>query len=387
MRVGLLTDCYKPGVNGIIRFITMHKRVLEEMGHEVFVFTWGPPHPDDEPGVFRSLGLPMPRPGYHFGWKYPRRTEAVLQTLDVLHANQPAMSGWVATRYGQRYSIPVVLTCHSRYDLLWKTTLPILPSAFYRAALRLCLRWITDRCDLVLATTSEAARVMHDLGVARPIETVPLGVELDRYRQPQRHLTRSDIGVPESAPLALFLGRLSPEKNVRFLLETLARPELAQAHLLLVGDGFERKVLESYARTLGLNGRAHCVGEVSAADVPAYVALADFFVTASQIETLCIAVLEALAAGLPIVGLNMPWIQPIVRHGANGLLTQPDAESFAQAWASLAGNPSLRARLAAGARATSEQYDVRRTTALIMAHYERLVAERRARKGAGSCCG
>lgn len=385
MRIGLLTDCYRPGVNGIIRFVTMHKRTLEEMGHEVFVFTWGPPHPEDEPGVFRSFGPPLPRPGYHFGWRYPRRTEAVLRTLDVLHANQPAMSGWVATHYGRRYGIPIVLTCHSRYDLLWKTAVPILPSSFCRAALRPPMRYITDRCDLVLATTSEAARVMHDLGVTRAIEVIPLGIDLAPYRGPSRRLVRSDIGVPDSASLALFLGRLSPEKNVRFLLEALARPELAQGHLLLVGDGHERSALESHARSLGLNGRVHFVGEVDAADIPAYTALADFFVTASQIETLCIAVLEALAAGLPVLGPDMPWIRPIVRHGVHGLLAPPDIASFTQAWASLAGNPSLRVRLAEGARAASEQYDLKRTTALIVAQYERLVTERRVHRGAGSC--
>jgi len=387
MRIGLLTDCYRPGVNGIVRFITMHKRTLEEMGHQVFVFTWGPPHPDDEPGVFRSFGPPVPRPGYHFGWRYPRRTEALLRTLDVLHANQPAMSGWVATRYGRRYGIPVVLTCHSRYDLLWKTAVPILPSSFCRAALRPPMRYITDRCDLVIATTSEAARVMHDLGVMRPIEVIPLGIDLASYRRPPHRLARSDLGIPESAPLALFLGRLSPEKNVRCLLEALARPELAQGHLLLVGDGHERGALESHARSLGLNGRVHFVGEVDTSEVPAYTTLADFFVTASRIETLCIAVLEAMAAGLPVLGPNVPWIRPIVQHGVSGLLVQPDAASFAQAWALLAGDPSLRAHLAEGARAASAQYDLKHTTALIVAQYERLVAERRAHRDAGSCGG
>jgi glycosyltransferase involved in cell wall biosynthesis len=387
MRIGLLTDCYKPGVNGIIRFITMHKRMLEEMGHQVFVLTWGPSHPDDEPGVIRSWGPPFARPGYHLGFGYSRRAEAILQTLDVLHANQPLMSGGMATHYGRRYGIPVVLTCHSRYDLLWETALPILPLSFYRAALRPPMRRITDRCDLVIATTSEAAKVMHDIGVARPIEVIPLGVELAHYRQSRHRLTRDDVGVPEFAPLALYLGRLSPEKNVHFLLEALARPELAHMHLLLVGDGFERRELESCARELGLDGRAHFAGEVPAADIPAYAALADLFVIASQIEMLPIAVLEALAAGLPVVGLDVPWIRPTVEHGTNGLLAQPDVASFAQTWASLAENEPLRARLAAGARAASERYDVRHTTALLVAHYERLVVERRDRRGAGACCG
>lgn len=387
MRIGLLTDCYKPGFNGIIRFITMHKRMLEEMGHEVFIFTWGPSHPEDEPGVFRSAGLPLPRPGYYFGWRYPRRAEAVLQTLDVLHANQPMMSGGVALHYGKRYRIPVVLSCHSRYDLLWATVMPFLPPAFCRAALRLPMRWITDRCDLVLATTSEAARVLREIGIVRPIEIIPLGVELERYCEPQKHLSRRDVGVPEAVPLALYLGRLSPEKNARFLLEALARPELAQAHLLLVGDGLERNALESCARQLRLDGRTHFVGQVAAADIPAYTSLADLFVTASKIEMLPVAILEALAAGLPILALDVPWIRPVVQHGVNGLLVPMDVEAFAQAWASLLKDRPLRMRLAEGARAASKQYDLKRTTRLIVAHYERLRAERQGHRDEESLCG
>lgn len=123
MRVGLLTDAYWPGVNGIIRFVSLHKRILESMGHQVFVFTGGPPAPQDEPGVIRSFGFPHPDPGYRVTLGYSRRAVALLQTMDILHANQPAMSGLLAPRYGRRFGIPVVLTLHSRYDLLIRTRL------------------------------------------------------------------------------------------------------------------------------------------------------------------------------------------------------------------------------------------------------------------------
>ncbi len=178
------------------------------------------------------------------------------------------------------------------------------------------------------------------------------------------------------------MGRLAPEKNVRLLLEALAQPNLARAHLLLVGDGPERGRLEALAGELGLDDRARFVGQVPHADVPAYAALADFFVTASKIEMLPAAVVEALASGLPVVGLDTAWIRYAVQPGVNGMLAAPKVEALAGAWAALSEQEALRARLAEGARAASERYDVHRTTALMLAHYERLV-KRRSRETAG----
>lgn len=376
MRIGLLTDGYRPGTNGVIRFISLHKQTLEAMGHEVFIFTWGAPHPEDEPGVVRSPGIPFVKPGYHISLGYSRRAQAVLSTLDLLHANQPLLSGALALRYGQRYGLPVVLTCHSRYDLLGTTRIPFMPLSLYRTILRPLLRRISDRCDLVMAPSPEAVRVMRSLGVRRPIEVIPYGVSLACYRKPQRWLEREDIGLPISLPLALYLGRLAPEKDVAFLLQALVRPELAHAHLLVVGDGAERNRLEAVACEMGLDGRVHFVGEVPPADVPAHTALADFFVTASRIEMLPIAVVEAMAAGLPILGLDVPWIRQVVQPGVNGLLSAPEVASFAHAWAVLLEDEPLRARLADGARATSERYDLHRTTAQIVALYEWVVGER-----------
>lgn len=376
MRIGLLTDGYRPGVNGVICFVSLHKRMLEALGHNVFVFTWGHSDPDDERGVIRSPGLPFVQPGYHVGLGHSRHARRVLETLDLLHANQPLLSGGLALMYGRRYRIPVVLTCHSRYDLLGVTRLPFLPLSLLRAVFRPYLRWLADGCDLVTVSTPVAAEVMQSLGVGCPIEVVPLGVELAHYRKPETPLTRSDLGLPTSVPLALYVGRLAPEKNVRFLLQALARPELAQAHLLLVGDGAERESLEAHVSKLGVDGRVHFVGEISPADVPAYASLADLFVTASEIETFSFSAVEGLAAGLPIVGLDVPWIHHIVEHGVNGLLASPEVESFAQAWAALLADETLRARLTNGALATGKQYDVQRTTAQMVAHYERLIASR-----------
>lgn len=379
MRIGLLTDAYWPGINGIIRFVSLHKRLLESMGHEVFVFTGGPPAPQDETGVVRSLGFPHPDPGYRITFWYSRQAISLLRTMDVLHANQPILSGLLGWRYGQRYGIPLILTLHSQYDMLVHQRLGI-PLSFSRRVIGAYLRWFLPRCNLVTAPTPEVMAFLRSMGVEASVEVIPCGVE--RNPRHSRHVTRSDLGIPPSAPVAIFVGRVVAEKNIHFLLDALACLEPSTAVLLIVGDGPERLRLEARAQEMGLDGRVYFTGQVPPAEVSAYAALADFCVTASKIEMLPTAVLEALGAGLPVLGLDVPWIRAVIRPGENGLLTPPDdVAAFARAWAALAEDRTLRDRLAEGARRTGEQYDARKATACFVEHYERLVAA--CRKGMG----
>lgn len=378
MRIGLLTDGYRPGVNGIIHLIIQHKQALEALGHQVFVFTCGRPDPGDEPEVIRSPGISFLKPGYSIGLRYTGAAQEVLRTLDVLHAHQPALSGWLAVRYGRRYNLPVICTAHTRYDLLAVTRLPFLPLSFYRTVLRLYMGWFTRRCDLLTVSTPQAAQVMYDLGAARPIAVVPVGIETTAYRCPQRRLTRQNLGLPENATLSLFVGRLEPEKNLPFLLEALARPEAGDTCLLLVGEGPERRRLETLSAQVGLNGRVHFAGHVGAADLPDYIAMADVFVTASRIEIMPLTVMEALAGGLPIVGPDLPWIWSAVEPMVNGLLAPVEVEPFARAWGAVASDAELRTHLAAGARASGERFDVRHTAALMVEQYQRVIEEHRA---------
>ncbi len=374
MRIALLTDVYRPGVNGIVRFISLCRSILDEMGHQVYIFTWGPPSPEDEPGVSRTFGFPHPDPGYYFNFYYSRRALEVLRTADILHANQPVFSGLVALRYSRRYDIPLVLTLHSRYDLLLQSRLRM-PLSATRSLLRAYFRRLLPHCDAITSPTPTVASFLAELGLDIPVEVIPVGV--DFRKPPKRAVSRAEVGLPADRPVALFLGRLVAEKNVRYLLEALTHPALEGTYLLLIGDGPERRGLEAWARENGLNSRVRFAGQVPLDEVSAYTALADFCVTASRIEMLPSAVLEALGAGLPVLGLDVPWLRVVIRDGYNGLLVPPDdREGFARAWARLAEDEDLRARLSAGARETAQEYDARRVIARLAECYRRVLRAR-----------
>jgi glycosyltransferase involved in cell wall biosynthesis len=111
-------------------------------------------------------------------------------------------------------------------------------------------------------------------------------------------------------------------------------------------------------------------------EVPNWLAMADFFAFASVSESHPLSMLEALAAGLPVLAIPCPGVEDTIVDGHNGLFSPEAVDAFAARMQRLATDASLRARLAAGARETRAQYDVRHTSSVLLGHYERLVEER-----------
>ena len=108
--------------------------------------------------------------------------------------------------------------------------------------------------------------------------------------------------------------------------------------------------------------------------------MADFFVITSTAESHPLSLLEALAAGLPALGIAALGVEDSVTNGVNGLLCSEEVDEFAQKMVLLATDADLRTRLADGARRTRHRFDIRHTSARLLAHYERLVEEHRRKR-------
>lgn len=383
MRIGQLTDIYKPFINGVTNFVCLHKRVLESWGHKVFVFTPGyEDYEDDELNIIRSPAIPLSDTGYHLTFRFSRRARKKIKTMDVLHAHHPFISGQQALSLGKRYDIPVVFTNHTRYHVVARYAVPFVPERLSRAVLEAYMPYFTAQCDLVVAPSFGVKRSLEEIGVTCPIEVIPNGVDVERLRNPAAPLSKGDLGLSDKAVVAITVSRLGPEKNLPFLLNAFKQVarELPNLHLVIIGKGREEEYLEEMVRMLEMAGRVHLVGEVPYEEVPNWLALGDFFVITSVNESHPLSVLEALAAGLPVIGIPCPGVEDTIVNGVNGLWSPQDAHAFAAQMRRLTQEPELRARLAAGARETSGQYDIHNTSAALLAHYERLVEERARRK-------
>ena len=381
MRIGMMVDMYKPHVSGITTYVALNKRVLEAQGHKVFVFTFGDmDYEDDELNIVRSPGLPLNfnDTGFNMAYRYNKVAQRKVRSMDLIHVHHPFLSGTLALRYAAARGIPVVYTNHTRFDLYAQHYMPsFVPDAVGMGFLKTYLPGFCKRCDLVISPSAGIEVVMRGLGVESPIQVIPNGVEIEPFSNPKKRLTRAEVGLPDDAVVLMYLGRLSPEKG----LNTLLRAVLGVAGavpgvvLALVGDGPDTEALKEQAAQSGLGDRVKFLGKVDYASVPAYYKLADAFVTASETEVHPLSLIEAMAAGLPALGIISPGVADTVVEGVNGLLSTPDVAAFTAKMMLLVLNTEERKKMAAKASEDARQYDIERTAAMVLEHYERLIAQ------------
>jgi glycosyltransferase involved in cell wall biosynthesis len=377
MRIGMMTDAYRPHVSGISIDILLNQRALQAAGHEVFVFTFGEPSADeDDPSVFRTPGLPLAHTGYHLSLRHSRTVRRMIQSMDVIHVHHPFLSGRLALRYGRPAGIPVVFTNHTRYDLYAQYYLPALPDRVGAGLLHAYLPLFCSEVDLTIAPSQGLREVLVEMGVSTPIRVIPNGIDLAPFRAPREVVDRATLGVRDDALLMVYNGRLGPEKNLAMLVRAFAglRSAVPSAALLLLGDGPERGELEWLAESLGIADALVFAGMVDYGRVPAFLAACDLCVTTSFTEVHPLSIIEALACGLPVVGVDSPGVSDTIQHEGNGLISTQDLVAYTAQLTRIAVDRALRARLAEGARQSAEAYDIARTSQEVLAEYQRLVA-------------
>lgn len=265
---------------------------------------------------------------------------------DVVHVHEPAapVVSLVVTLRGPR---PVVGTFHAWSD----------SDRVYRAA-RPLIRPAVDRLAALLAVSAPAIAHHADaLGVPeRAFRRVPNGVDVDRFAGAEPF---PDLVDPDR-PTLLFVGRLERRKGLEELVRSFVRlkAERPALRLLVVGDGPERARCQELLPAT-LRADALFLGQVPHEDLPRFYASADVFVApALGGESFGIVLLEAMAAGLPVVATTIPGYASVVSDGVEGRLVEPGSgRALADALDALLENPALRAAMADEGRRTAGRYD------------------------------
>lgn len=211
-------------------------------------------------------------------------------------------------------------------------------------------RWLARRTDVLVAVSDQTRDRLLDLGVGAPSQwrVIRPGSDLDPFlaAEPGRGCHRTRLGVPPDATLVAAIGRLAPVKDHRTLIEAIAQ---VNAHLVIGGDGPLRPELEEFVRRLGIAERVHFAGWQR--DVPSLLSEVDVVALTSTSEGTPLALIEAQAAGLPVVATDVGGVRDIIVEGRTGFLVKcGDVGSIAAAIERLAADPELRTRLGAAGR-------------------------------------
>jgi glycosyltransferase involved in cell wall biosynthesis len=289
----------------------------------------------------------------------------------LLHAFQVGYtSGW-AILLGRMLGKPTVLTLASSGsggDIQRHVC-----TVWGRAFLRLCRRALR-----VVILNQTMIQELKGIGYGDAgIVLVGNGVDMLVYKKAEdRVRIRTRLGFAENEKLILYVGRLSSEKGVDFLVRSCARLYISgQTKLLIVGDGPEKTKLQELARTVGIGSKVFWCGSVD--DVVDYLQAADLFVMPSQFEGQSNAVLEAMACGLPVIVTDVAGNNELVSHGENGLLVDyGDEAALAAAMRSLLDNQRQSQALAARAHTyVRERHNLQDAVARYEALYNSLHAE------------
>lgn len=363
MRIGLFTNNYLPFCGGVTVSVETLRHGLEARGHEVWTFAPRFPAATDVTSrVVRFPSVPAatyPEFPLAVPWS-PRISRQVARLgLDVFHAHHPFLLGPAARRLARRHRRPLVFTYHTRYEK-YAHYVPLTRSLVEAAALRLSTRFAT-RADAIIAPSAVVRDQLRARGVVAPIEVVPTGIDLQRFRPASRGAARQALGLPAGIPVVLYVGRLDREKSVDRVLLAFDRlaGTLPRAQLWLVGQGKETEALRRIAAHLGAGDRVHFAGVRAHDGLAVWYQAADLFLFASETETQGLVLAEAAACGLPAVAVTAPGCDEVVRDGETGILTKADAAALAEAAIGLLVDVDRRAAMAARARQVAEHaFDV-----------------------------
>jgi glycosyltransferase involved in cell wall biosynthesis len=321
--------------------------------------------------------------GYYLSFRYSRAAKKLVQSMDIVHVHHPFLSGRLALRYCQPLRIPIVFTNHTRYDLYAQTYFSVLPEEVSDRLLHAYMPSFCEAVDLVISPSAGMAKILREMGVENYIEVIPNGVELQRFFQAEP-LPRADFGFKSDDLLLIFAGRVAAEKNLPFLLRSFAgvAQTVRNTQLMIIGGGpkqYEAELHELVAE-LRIADRVRFTGMVPYEQLPAYLAMGDAFVTPSVTEVHPLSVIEAMGAGLPVLGIHSPGVGDTVMDGQTGFLATEDLPAFTAKLTYLCLDHDLRQRMGAAARRASSQYAIEDTTRIMLTHYERLIHGSRPRR-------
>lgn len=383
MRVAFLSDVYFPRINGVSTSIQTFRRELALLGLETLLVAPaydGQTQADDDTVIrLPSRSVPRDPEDRLMSLKAALALEDRLRAaeVDLIHVQTPFTAHYAGQRLARRLGVPLVATYHTLFEEYLHHYLPALPAGWLRGAARLFSRTQCNACDRVIVPSRAMVERLSAYGVKAPLEQLPTGIPNRQFGAGQGARFRARHGIPEDRPVALFVGRVAFEKNIGFLLEAVqvACRQCPDVLLLVAGEGPARPALERQAARLGLARQVRFLDYLDRQQaLPDCYAGADLFVFASRTETQGLVLIEALAAGLPVLALSAMGTADILAPGEGCESGPDDPAAFGRRMAALLADRPALARMSQAARRHAEQWSDQAMALRLARLYRALIA-------------
>lgn len=319
MRVAIITENFLPKLDGVTRTLARLLEHLQTTGHQALLL--GPESGMEQYAgaeVVGTAGVPFPfYPELKFNFFRPLFVRRLQEFRpDIIHVVDPVILGATGLAAARLFHTPIISSYH--------TNLAAYCSHFGFTALTkpmwLYNRFIHNQCTLTFCPSQSTATMLREQGFER-LRIWPRGVDTalftpERRSQDVRAAWLKEREQPENKHILLYVGRVSWEKNLRLLMQAYRGMDHERCHLVIVGDGPASAEIQQELHDVPVTFTGYLSGEALAT---AY-ASADLFAFPSYTETFGQVVLEAMASGLPVVGLLSDGVCDLIEGGYTGLL-------------------------------------------------------------------
>lgn len=335
----MFTNTYLPHVGGVARSVSTFAADLRKLGHRVMIVAptfEAQPEEEDEQQVLRVAAIQNFN-GSDFSVRIP--LPGVIRERindfkpDVIHSHHPFLLGDAALRTARQADLPILFTHHTLYEQ-YTHYVPFDSKVMKRFVIQLATEY-ANLCNQVIAPSSSIKKLLRQRGVTQPVEVLPTGIDLDFFQSGQAGVFRKKYAIPEKAGVIGHLGRLAREKNLPYLAASISSlmKKRSRFYFVVAGTGDAEEDIKQIFAEAGLSDRLILPGILkNRALADCYKAM-DLFVFGSKSETQGLVLMEAMAAGVPVIALRASGVSDVVEDGKNGRILRANSSkaSFAAA--------------------------------------------------------
>lgn len=389
MRIAIFQDTFHPKVDGVVVSTNLFREELKRQGHEVLLVV--PRHPednqtyDDDVCQIPAVDINLLYPGACLG-KFWRNEELGPRITafkpDLIHSMTEFTIGhFMSTHWVNKLRVPRVHTFHT----LWNEYifyLPLIPNGLVRAWMRWAApRTARKRVKAIISPSeamSETIRDEWNVGEF-PIHAVPTGLQLGKFNHMVGERFRERHGIKAGERVVLYLGRMGDEKNVDLVINTmgeLKRRGQGNVRYVVAGGGPPDylKKMHKLAEKNGVGDDIIWTGFISGQDWLDCYGAADLFLFPSVTETQGLVVIEALAAGVPLVSVKAMGPASTMTGEKGCLWGENDPKDFADKTQQLLGDDELYERKKREALAVAADYAIENRASQLVDVYEEAVS-------------
>ncbi|OTG68606.1 glycosyl transferase [Acinetobacter sp. ANC 4470] len=345
LKIAIVTETWSPEINGVALSLLQLCKGLQKQGHKILLI-----RPEQEQScrdfspnkecLVKAQSIPK-YPSLQFGWPQFLKVSNALDAFapNVVHIVTEGPLGLSALQAAKVKGIPVSSGFHSPFQEFSR----FFDLAFLVKPIQCYLRWFHNNTQMTCIPSKDTEYILRQFGVCCPLVVVGRGVDIACF-SPEYYsdALRQKWGVNSDTKVLLYVGRLSPEKEIDVLVSAYLAMKQTAKHdikLVIVGDGPERSRLEMLSQGHGVV----FTGVLTGSNLAQAYASANVFVFASQVETFGNVVLEAMASGLPIIAYDYACAHLHVKHAETGWLSPlGNVTSLIQSIYTLPNNPQLK---------------------------------------------